>query len=149
MKKTANALAMSALLISGLTVAQPAQGGGFLLGLATGAILFGGDETTVGNGSNIIYTLPRVSERVKDPLLIRLVSQELSFDITGYGGAGKTLWELFKERVENADKFTILQIVRVFDESQQTRAAIWFAYTETTNIIPLEKLPARKKPATK
>ncbi|MDP3999704.1 MAG: hypothetical protein Q8P76_03905 [bacterium] len=151
MKKTASVLAMSALLIFGLTTAQPAQGSTFLLGMVTGAVLFGGDETTVGNSSNIIYTLPRASERVKDPLAIRLQSKEFNFaqEYAGNYGGGKTLRALFHEIVRDAGKFTILQVVRVFDESKQESATIWFAYTETSNVIPLEKLPPRKKPATK
>ncbi len=110
----------------------------FLLGLGAGALLFGDGEQS-GSSAGVLYTLPDVSKRVKNPLEIRLSSISGRFDLNSKGGgaSGLRYWDLFILAIEKQDpsKFEILQIVRVFRGDDPHRAAIWFAYIEKEKVL--------------
>jgi len=110
----------------------------FILGAVFGALLFGdGDQT--GTAATIIYTVPEVSKRVKNPLEIRMVSIQGSFS-EDYGQfiGRHTLRELFEKSVKDSKKYEILQVVRVFKGDSPQYAAIWFAYIERENLLSLK-----------
>ncbi len=82
--------------------------------------------------ANILYTAPRVSERVTDPLGMR----------TAYVRAGTdTLREQFSKIRGDAIKFEILQVMRVMDQGNADRVYLWFVYIEKEKVIPLDQLP--------
>jgi len=73
--KKAKCLLTSVLLTVFVFAAVPAYSQGFIIGMAAGALLFGGDGSKTNSASaSIIYTLPDVSERVKNPMEIRMAS---------------------------------------------------------------------------
>ena len=125
---------------------------GFLLGTMTGAILFGGDDQQFGASSaNVVYTLPRASERVTDPLGIKFASTpKLSFRVpSSYNGRpsynvdetalGSTIYSLFRS-VESRGNYEILQVIRVIDSQSPATAVFWFAYIEKEKVLSLEAL---------
>lgn len=146
MKGFASALVVISLLF-GSAVQARAQVS-FLAGMVVGGVLFGGDAQG-GGSANVLYVLPRASERVRDPLAVRLVS---SYEDNFYKGAlaKKSLFEIFAFSLNSwdsskmASKYEILQIVRAIDGSNTERASIWFAYIEKEKVIPLNQLSPLK-----
>lgn len=112
---------------------------GFMAGLATGALLFG-DGDHPGTAATVIYTLPKVSERVKNSLEIKMVA------IYGYFAPTPmekhlgelSLQQIFDQAVKKSDKFVILQVARFIKGDYPVGAAIWFAYIEKENVLPLK-----------
>jgi len=140
MKKINGLLAILVVLAFVFSAAPARSQGGFILGLATGSLLFGDGDRTGGSAATVIYTFPEVSKRVKNPLAIRMVSIVGNFYYHNSSYIGKfTLQELFETEVKDPQKFEILQVVRVFHGSSPEAAAVWFAYTGKENLLPAIK----------
>jgi len=139
MKQAKNWMAIIVAVVLAFSAVPVRAQTSFLLGTAFGALLFGdGDHT--GTAATVIYTLPKASERVKNPLEIRMASIQGSFAhrYSNYFGQ-RTLRELFGESVKNPEKYEIIQVVRVFTGESPQGAAIWFAYIEKESLLPLKQ----------
>lgn len=140
------------LAVSGLVLSfRPlANANIFALGLLAAAAA-GSDSVEEENvGVNVLYTLPRVRERLVNPLGVRLVSTPaLRLDCQPDDGVcrkGMTLVELFQEEVKEADKFVLLQVLRVMHRSDSYKAYFWFVFTEPENLRPISELePVEEK----
>jgi hypothetical protein len=114
----------------------------FLLGMATGAILFGDGSEAGTSSSTVLYTMAKVSDRVKNPLKVRLACKMEDFHRYNSGGAGDgngmSYEQLFRKAVKDSEQFEILQIVRVIRPDSVSMAAIWFAYIEKLEVLPLK-----------
>lgn len=109
----------------------------FLFGVAVGASLSGGDKVVNGGISgNTIYILPRVSERVKNPLSIQFAQ----FDFWQDANNGMSLYTMFKRVEPAAERYEVLEVLRMIKPANQAQAVFWFAYTEKGNVLPLEVL---------
>jgi len=138
--------------------------GGFILGLVTGGLLFGdGTQTGAGNSANVMYTMARASERVKEPLQIRQVAigvelyvadsyrpggdvvltleEEFGRAISIYNGQAK---DYKKPPLKSAETYEILQAARLFNERGQI-GGILFTFIEKNKVIPLDQLPKLKQ----
>jgi hypothetical protein len=155
----------TALLAMGLIfgVSQAAHAQMFLLGLGTGLILGSGGDTTVAGsgGPSVIYVAPRVSERVEDPLGIKMTVVTIwpgNRYVRGNSSRGEhlrskgnlSLRQIFsynwsESLRKEAEKYTILRIVRAIDGQCVRCAAIWFSYIENSKVIPLSRLPKLAK----
>lgn len=149
MKKKMIVMFLVLMLGFGVTAPMRAEGG-FLLGAVTGALLFGGDDVTVGSSSSILYTAPRVSERVKDPLKMKMVATDnSSFTKDCYGPCdvvnGKSIEDMFYILVKDGSKYEILQVVRIFSNSSNSAASIWFTYIDKSFMIPLNEFIKEEK----
>lgn len=150
MTKTKTILA-TLVLIASLANPQPAHAqAGFIWGVVAGAMLFGGDDgAAAGSGINVVYTMPRASERVQNPMGIRFVTYRDC-------GASVAIWEMFRyalkvnhlyEGTPNPETMQeVLQVVRVFLPSNAGCANFWFAYVDKQSVIPLEKLGQKPTP---
>lgn len=131
--------AIAAMILVACTQAPAHSQVGFLLGLGAGAMIAGGDAHS-GASSNILYTLPRASERVVSPLKMR-------HSVKGtYGHPGQTLQQYFEatfDKPASASTFEILQVSRATGNGEVVY--LWFLYTEKDNVLALEKLPVRKQ----
>jgi len=123
----------------------------FIFGMVVGSALSSSGDTTVANqgAMNIMYVMPRVAERVTDPLGVRsaaspcyLYSEEKP---DGWGWTRVyhpySLREFFAKTVENPDKYTILQAVRTTAATETGCVRMIFAFIENDKIRPLESLP--------
>lgn len=105
----------------------------FLLGLAAGGMLFGGNTQYGAGGATILYSANDDTLKATDPLSMRMAATRSCFH-SDYSRnmTGRSLGELFAELTKDMiekDR-TILQIARVFDSGTLQCAAIWFAYIE-------------------
>jgi hypothetical protein len=128
-----------------------ARSQGFLLGMATGAGLFGGDgDNHMGGGSSsVLYVAPEdVLKRIKNPLAIMQTVYRggPSYD---YIKRGWTLYQLFQRSIKllskanRAEDYEVLQVIRVFDGTNPAEAVIWFCYIEKSQISALS--PKQKR----
>ncbi len=94
-----------------------------------------------GGGGNIIYMAPRVAERLKvDPLEVRLMST-VSLDVyTPRKTGGKSIQEIFSSVVRESEKFTLLEVILIIDQSDPSGANFWFAYIEKEKLRSLSDL---------
>ena len=126
-----------------VTVADAARAG-FGTGVIVGVMISRGQS--VGSGdSNVLYVMPRVCERVKEPLEMKMTATYSMYFGPHSSDAGKSLKELFKETVTGSDKYEILQVTRVLDSKDLAKAVVWFVYIEKELVVPLEKLPKEDK----
>ncbi len=88
----------------------------------------------------VLYTVPRIAERVKNPLDVMMESTDGTYP------NGETLQQKFYHVVRNADQYVILEVLRFFGPEHPSRIILVFTYTERRNVIPIEKLPPEKKP---
>lgn len=138
---------LSAIVL--FSFAPKANSQSFLLGMVTGALLFGDGEQAGGGTGSVVYTLPRASERVKDPLGVRTSSTSASFSGNYNENNGVTWRELFNKSIVNEKKkyspndLEILQIVRVINPGNLEYATFWFSYIEKEKVVPLDQLPKR------
>lgn len=118
---------------------------GFALGSASND-----EQAGASSGSNVIYVAPHIGERIADPLEVRIeTSERLAMGDSDTWNprrvtpmAGKTLKEIFEASVTDSENFTILEIMRVHDSSEDARVAVfWFAYIENEKMRPLSELP--------
>ncbi len=137
-------LAAATLMMVGVVSAQAQCAlcgiGGFFLGSA-----LSGDGIYESNGT-IIYTAPRIAERLTDPLEVKFGSTYKDFryqpDQSDDGAEGMTIRQLFVKAIERDEsKFEILEVMRVVDAGDVANGAIWFAYIERSKIKPLQALP--------
>ena len=134
--KRAKCLLVSILMTIFVFSAVPAHSQNFALGLAMGAVLFD-NGNKAGASAMVIYTLPDASQRVKNPLDIRMVSVYENFSVEyDNTGAKMSLAELFGKTVVGYQQYEVLQIVRVFRGDMPQKAAIWFCYIEKNKILP-------------
>lgn len=139
MKRAISAFLLATVLIGASAQAAHAQIS-FLFGVAVGASLSGGDQVVNGGISgNTIYILPRVSERVKNPLSIQFAQ----FDFWQDANNGMSLYTMFKRVEPVAERYEVLEVVRMIKPANQAQAVFWFAYTEKSNVLSLEALPKK------
>jgi hypothetical protein len=127
-----------------------------LLLLVAGGLLAGSGngEEELGGGASVIYTMPNVSKRVKDPFAVRTIctkklwmSRTSRNDRPYHDVAGSSLWDIFKLATNCEQKdgtgcgWVILQIVRVFD-AHPVGVSFWFMFTERSNIQELSPAAA-------
>lgn len=101
-----------------------------------GATLFGEGERDPN--SNVIYTLPDISKRVKDPMEIRIACVLGDFEGTtrlGKDFRGVTLRKLFENRVQDPHLYVILRIEKAYTTDQPQLAAIYYFYIEKEKLI--------------
>ncbi len=111
---------------------------GFLLGAVAGAAFAGGSSHGPAN-PDVLYLAPRAAERIKDPLDVR----HMGIDVVSHG-SGYTLREYFSKwfrSQETADRFEILQVVRVASEGSGRNVFFWFLYVEKEKLVAHDKLP--------
>jgi hypothetical protein len=103
-------------------------------------------NTGAGAGGSVIYIAPYIGERIADPLDVRIVAKQFSFSekLKHWDQyAGKySLRQLFENAVEEHEKYTLLEIMRVVDYEYPGVAVFWFAYIENEKMKPLSKLPS-------
>ncbi len=126
---------------------------GFITGLAVGSVLFGDEKQFSGSGVIVLYTAPRVAERIKDPLNVRMGNVGYRF---GGEGAHKSVSELFGDVLSNKNQdrnhvkkldpthYEVLQVLLMPDIQNKNYGTVWFFYIEKNQVIPLEQLPAQK-----
>ncbi len=123
---------LGALLVA--PVVAHAQAG-FLIGLAAGGLLFGGESQYGGGGATIMWSADAETLKKIDPLSVKLIASHGCFNNYYHGDTTTfTLGELFSKLLSgreypNKDR-TILQIVRVYNPSNAACASIWYAYIE-------------------
>ncbi len=147
MRKLVGILAIVATTL--IPVAANAQG--FIVGMMVGGLMFGGSSSSQyssgGEGTSIIYVMPRYAERIKDPLAVITMPE------------GCMLWhkdirEHFRLLRHTGDcntpspakdwdssKYEIVQVMRVSHQGRADYVLYWFAYTEKTNVKSLTELP--------
>ncbi len=136
-----------------VTPAHAGFGSGLATGLILSSMMSNGSNTVVSGSSagDVIYALPYVSERVTDPLGVRMIcSEKQSFNKTSEPATydnlgGQTLRAIFQGKVKDPDKYEILQVIRIIDPENTYRANLWFSYIEKEKVTPLDKLPLEKK----
>ena|SRR3989344_2701773 len=141
MKKVLATLLVAIVLVGVNTSIVHAQAS-FLFGVAVGAMATSGDTITAPSSAMIIYTMLYASERVKEPLSIQFASTNLmrfsrSGDGTGAYMMGSSIHALFRRVEPQSERFEVLQVVRVFDPADPSRAAFWFAYIPKQLVLPL------------
>lgn len=118
-----------------LFVAAPiaaANAQGFLVGVVTGGMLFGGNQYG-SSAATVLYSATDDTLKETDPLSVRMAAIPGCFQ-THYKGdkTGRSIGELFAELMDGTPRMerTILQVVRVFHTSETQCATIWYVYTE-------------------
>lgn len=142
MKKTAAALFGAILTVT--LLAGTAQAG-FGTGIIVGMVLSSSNNVVGSGDSNVLYVLPQVNERVKDPLKMKIAATYLKSFAPGSSDTNKSLEDLFRETISGADRYAILQVIRVLKPQNLQEAVIWFVYIEKELVALLEKPPQAKK----
>ncbi|MBI4050112.1 MAG: hypothetical protein HY398_01540 [Candidatus Doudnabacteria bacterium] len=120
----------------------------FIGGVIVGSILTGDNKSVLaGDGVTILYTLPGIAARVKNPLMVKQASIWVSFDTAPFEGKyqckfssrGKSvaLYEIFKCAEGESEKFELLQVLRVNHPQNSNSATIWFVYLEKKAVAPM------------
>jgi hypothetical protein len=136
--------ALPLLLVVALLIGIPAvSSAGFATGVLVGSALSSSNSSSGEGPSSLLYEAPFVRERIKNPLVVRMVS------VCYYESDKKSIYEIFCQALgrDNPQKYEILQVVRAIDGSSPTRAGIWFLYTEKGNLYPVDDFPGKKKAA--
>jgi hypothetical protein len=137
MKQVKSLMAIIVVMVLAFS-AVPAHSQTGVSGTTPGALLFG-DGSYSDTAATVIYTISNVSERVKNPLEIRMASTWGCFKNGDMGFTGHpTLRELFERAVKDSQKYEVLQVVRALSETS-SYATIWFAYIEKESILPLKQ----------
>jgi hypothetical protein len=140
-KKVIIILVLAALVFNCRPAPAQAQAS-FVLGMFAGAVLFGDGSTTGASSSTVLYTMTKVSDRIKSPLKVRLACFEVDFASYNNGraepGNCMSYEQLFQKAVKESGQFEILQILRVIRPDRVSVAAIWFAYIEKSEVSPLK-----------
>lgn len=143
---------MMAIILLGATPRQSFAGPTwFLLGYAVGNSGNNRTSEQAYTDSTILYTLPNLAERVKNPLEIHLSATHKMFFANekflseSENAFNKTIYQLFLQTVPSADKNELLQVIKVIDEKDQNAATIWFAYIEKDKVLPLAAKPEQSK----
>lgn len=133
-----------AMLVGSVTTAQAQCAGCFIFGYILGSSTGGStdvQERAATNGE-VIYVLPRLAERINDPLDIRVATTgQQSFEAGSKGGW--SFQDLFNELLgDKSDKYTVLRVKEVLDPQNPTwRSAYWFYFIENEKLKPLDLLP--------
>jgi hypothetical protein len=120
------------MLLAAVPAAANAQG--FLLGVIVGNTLSGGEQYSVSGGS-VLYTASQEVLKKVDPMKVRIATSgpdNYQLSVWGTSRMGSsTLGDVFKNTVrEDADRYVVLQIVRVIGPSNGYTASLWFLYIE-------------------
>lgn len=149
MKKIGIYLMMTIFLTVVVSVTQSIAGPGwFILGYAAGSS--GTSSAQTHADSTVLYILPDLSNRIKNPLLIRMATtKNMTFSNANYLSVdnkafGRSIYELFLETVPSAQNYELLQVIKAIDEIKQDDATIWFAYIEKDKVLPLVQEQAKK-----
>jgi hypothetical protein len=149
------------VLVLGFFAAPRANSQGFVMGLFTGALLFGDGSQAGSGGASVMYTMARASERVKDPLQMKQIAMSIGLYVADSFVSGADTGLSLKEEFENAigffnedakrrkktnlkgtDSYEIIQVVRLFNERGQI-ASLLFTFIEKGQVIPLDQLPKK------
>ena len=141
-------IGISALAVALFVGAPVAQAQCLLCGVIGYAIGSAGssDSSNVGvpKDGMVLYVAPRISERVSNPLDVRIAaSQRAGFSNYKYWKLsmwGSSIQQIFNASVENPQDYSILEVMRVLIPDQNDAAIFWFAYIERDKLLPLEKL---------
>lgn len=136
MKKILSAV-LSVFLVLGAAQAAQAQLV-FLAGMGVGAAMTSGDDNcrsySEQNYVRVMYQLPKLAERVKDPLSVAFVVIKDDLAFNG-GGGGQleniSMRDVFASAVRPrgpAEKFEILEVAMYINRDDPRQATIWFAY---------------------
>ncbi len=137
----------SLALIASLLAPFGAQAQCLLCGIAGFALGSSSGGTSAGpSGGAVIYVAPRLAERLAEPLAVRFTSTPPIRFSTSAGNwePGKTtitLQEMFARTLLNAEKFDILEVLRIVDGAHGNVATFWFVYIEKEKLKPLDQLP--------
>jgi hypothetical protein len=100
-----------------------------------------GNNDSVGNsgGMNLLYVMPRATERISDPLGMRQTSTECLY----YNGSnnGRTIREAFAATIQDSEQYEMLQVVRTSAADSTGCLRYWITFIEKDKVIPLELLP--------
>jgi hypothetical protein len=122
---------------------------GFALGSSTSAHA-SLQDVSAGSGGAVLYVAPRISERINDPLGVHIaVSDTRRFSMnrgdSSGPGKGMTIQQIFNITVKEADRYIVLEVMRVINPNYTNVAVFWFAYLEKEKVTPLDKLPTTAK----
>ena len=125
-----------------------------LLRYAVGSSLHGGNESALeASSSELVYRLPGLGARLKNPMGVRFASFKADFETnpeqgypSNYYIKGLPLWEIFRRTVGKPEGYTILEVVRIVKPDNPTVAVFWFSYIETKDVEP-QPVQAEKPPA--
>ena len=139
MRKLFQICLLGVAMIVGVPAIVQAQG--FIVGIVVGmALSSDGKSPGGGDMSNVLYLMPRATERIRDPLELHTVASHCD----SYGK--QSLRQVFKGTVhrEHADK-EILQVVRVPCNGNTSALVLWFVFTDKSNLRALAELPQLEK----
>jgi hypothetical protein len=143
MKKFFLALCVMFALVGFVSNANADFATGLVIGNMLGGNMLGGNDVSRGGSeANVLYVMPRVSERIKEPLQMRTV---VSAD-TCVRTDGNTLSEDFVNSIDNSGKYEVLQVLRVQNVDTTRCFRYWFTYIEKNYVIPVEQLSQPKTP---
>ncbi|MBI2054781.1 MAG: hypothetical protein HYT39_01635 [Candidatus Sungbacteria bacterium] len=121
---------------------------GFAIGSSTSGVNATPQDVSGGGGA-VLYIAPRISERITEPLAVRIASTPVAgfSSDTGwnYKWKGMTIQQIFEKTVKNPEQFVVLEVMRVVNPSNTNAATFWFAYLEKHKVVPLERLTPREQ----
>jgi hypothetical protein len=136
---------VSLVLLVAIPMTANASVGSLVAGMLLGSSMSSNDDESVqaeGN-ANVLYLMPRVIERVTDPLGMRLTSVRT---LDASFRSGHSVREIFHglsfPKGKTAENYEVLQVVRVMDRGDADNPCLWFTYIEKDKIISLNELPA-------
>ena len=132
-----------ALLALTLAPAAASAQASFLFGVVVGSALSSGTASSSEVSPNVIYSMPRVAERVREPLAIRIVASDCFRNSDSRNG--KSVMEYFIGSVRDWAEYEILQAVRTTAADNTGCVRIFFAFIEKSKVRPLENLPQVQK----
>lgn len=139
------------ILVTALSIIcapMAAQAQGFLFGVIAGSSLSSGGTTVHGGdgSANVLYLMPRVAERISDPLAMRVMATAGGGDdcagvIARRNFGNMTLRQHFAATVSQPERYEVLQVVRTMRPDGAN--CLWFTFIERDKIRPLASLPAQ------
>ncbi|MDP3958247.1 MAG: hypothetical protein Q8Q36_02155 [bacterium] len=121
---------------------------GFAIGSSTSGVNAHPQDVSGGGGA-VLYIAPRISERITEPLAVRIASTPVAGFSSGtewkYKWKGTTIQQIFEKTVEKPEQFVVLEVMRVVSPSDINAATFWFAYLEKDKVVPLERLTPREQ----
>jgi hypothetical protein len=107
-------------------------------------------EPMLGNTNpDIIYTMPQASERVWNPMMIKMAATTTWFYLKAenvvdmnHTAIGVPLWQLFKYVELKPENYELIRVERKIvnpeSSSDATKATLWFTYIEKQYVLSIK-----------
>jgi hypothetical protein len=138
-----------ACLLILVTVPARAGMGSFILGYSLGnsgsRTVYQNGTVTSGAAGDVIYAMPRASERIRNPLAIRFYTvycgpRDKAYELTCQ--YGEAISEIYK-KIPGYGRFGLVQVV-LRPHPSNDASYLTFFYTDWKNLKKAEELPKQK-----